>query len=81
MRRKLRPRRPPEGGHPIEIWSDHELVDQYRYLKAELDDEDPGYVESEDGPIDVITKEMERRGLQPLIDQVEGDASSSGRET
>lgn len=81
MRRKVRPRRPPDGGHPIELWSDHELVDQYRYLLAELDDEDAGYIRSADSPIDVVAKEMKRRGLDTMIEEVEGDASSAGRET
>ena len=69
---------PPEERHPIEDWSDHELIDQYRYVKGELDEEDS---ESEAGPLDALVEEIARRGLTVLADDVEGDPGSAGRET
>lgn len=68
---------PPEEHHPIEDWSDHELIDQYRYVKGELSDEDPA---SEDGPLDALVEEIARRGLTVLADDVEADPGSAGRE-
>jgi hypothetical protein len=69
---------PPDEHHPIEDWSDHELIDQYRYVKGELADEEP---ESDDGPLDALVEEIARRGLTPLGDDVEADVASAGRET
>jgi hypothetical protein len=54
------------------------LIDQYRYVKGELSDEDP---ESEDGPLDALVEEIARRGLTVLADDVEADPGSAGRET
>jgi hypothetical protein len=69
---------PPEEHHPIEDWSDHELIDQYRYVKGELSEDDP---ESEEGPLDALVEEIARRGLTVLADDVEADPRSAGRET
>jgi hypothetical protein len=54
------------------------LIDQYRYVKGELSDEDP---ESEDGPLDALVEEIARRGLTVLADDVDPDPGSAGRET
>ena len=54
------------------------MIDQYRYVKGELDEEDP---ESEAGPLDALVEEIARRGLTVLADDVEGDPGSAGRET
>jgi hypothetical protein len=69
---------PPEEHHPIEDWSDHELIDQYRYVKGEFSEDDP---ESEEGPLDALVEEIARRGLTVLADDVEADPRSAGRET
>lgn len=62
---------------PIEEWTDSELIDQYRYLQAELADEDP---ETEDDPIEALVEELSRRGLMSLADEVEPDLDTAGRE-
>jgi hypothetical protein len=68
---------PPEH-HPIEEWTDHELIDQYRYVQGELNDEDP---KNDDGSLDALVEEIARRGLTVLADDVEADTASAGRET
>jgi hypothetical protein len=68
---------PPEH-HPIEDWTDHELIDQYRYVQGELNDEDP---KNDDGSLDALVEEIARRGLTVLADDVEADPASAGRET
>jgi hypothetical protein len=52
------------------------LIDQYRYVTGELDDEDP---ESAEGPLDALVEEIARRGLTVLADDVEADPGSAGR--
>lgn len=69
-----------DRSRPIEEWTNEELIDQFRYVKAELADEDPEYRNSEDAPADVIEKEIKRRGLTPDREDVIPDASSPGRE-
>jgi len=69
---------PPEEHHPIEDWTDHELIDQYRYLKGDLADQG---LESEDGPLDALVEEIGRRGLEALADDVDEDPASAGRAT
>ena len=71
---------PPDDKHPIEKWADHELVDQYRYLSAELADDDSEYLNSDDSPIAAIEEEIQRRGLDLLADDVRPDPASAGRE-
>jgi hypothetical protein len=71
---------PPEG-HPIEEWTDHELIDQYRYVKAETADDVPDHRSSDDGPLAALVEEIGRRGLEVLADDVGADPSSAGRET
>jgi hypothetical protein len=69
---------PPGDHHPIEDWTDHELIDQYRYVKGEFIDEAP---DDDDGPLDALVEEIARRGLSFLADDVEADVGSAGRET
>ena len=71
---------PPDENHPIEKWADHELLDQYRYLSAELADDDPAYLRRDDSPIAAIEEEINRRGLELVADDVQPDAASAGRE-
>ena len=69
-----------DRNRPIEDWSDDELVAEYRYIKAELADEDPEYRDSKGAPADVIEEEMKRRSLFPDREDVIPDAASPGRE-
>jgi len=71
---------PPDENHPIEKWTDHELIDQYRYLSAELADDDPEYLRSDDSPIATIEEEINRRGLEVVAADVQPDPASAGRE-
>jgi len=72
--------RPPDDPHPIEKWTDRELIDQYRYLSAELAATDPEYLNSDQSPIAAIEEEIKRRGLDFLADNVQPDPASAGRE-
>lgn len=65
---------------PIEEWSDEELLEEFRYIKAELADEDPEYRDGDGAPADVIEDEIRRRGLEPDREDVIPDAESPGRE-
>ena len=69
-----------DRSRPIEEWSDEELVEEFRYVKAELADEDPKYRDSDGAPADVIEDEIKRRGLEPDREDVIPDAASPGRE-
>jgi hypothetical protein len=69
-----------DQSRPIEEWSDEELLAQFRYVKAELTDEDPGYRDGDGAPADVIEEEIKRRGLEPDREDVIPDASSPGRD-
>ena len=67
MDRTTRPGRrtvDPGTDHPIEEWSDQELLDQYRYIAAELSQDLAVNREADNSPIDVITEEIQRRGLE-----------------
>jgi hypothetical protein len=69
-----------DRSRPIEEWSDEELLEEFRYIKAELADEDPEYRDGDGAPADVIEEEMRRRGLEPDREDVIPDADSPGRE-
>jgi hypothetical protein len=69
-----------DRSRPIEEWSDDELLEEFRYIKAELADEDPEYRDGDGAPADVIEEEMRRRGLEPDREDVIPDADSPGRE-
>ena len=64
--------------HPVEEWTDEELIDQYRYLEAET--EDMPVSEGDDEPIERLLAEIRRRGLESALDEVDPDAASPGRE-
>ncbi|HVR33636.1 MAG TPA: hypothetical protein VMS74_13140 [Acidimicrobiia bacterium] len=66
-------------GHPLEEWTDQELIDHYRYLLAETADlPDGGSLD--ESPVDITRAEILRRGLADDVDEIEADASSPGRE-
>ena len=63
--------------HPIESWTDEELLSQYRYIRAELAEERQVNKDSENNPAEVLAEEIRRRGL-PL--PTDSSAGSPGRE-
>ncbi len=69
-----------DRSRPIEEWSDEELLAEFRYIKAELSDDDSEYRDRESAPAAVIEDEIERRGLAPDREDVIPDASGPGRE-
>jgi hypothetical protein len=68
--------RPATTNAPIEDWTDSELLDQYRFLLAELDDVETG----EEGPLEVMRAEIRRRGLK-VPPSNHADADNAGRES
>lgn len=67
---------PPD--HPIESWTDEELLAQYRYIAAELAEERSFNKQGDNRPGDVLAEEIRRRGL--TVPQ-EASAASPGRES
>ena len=70
-------RSPNAPDHPIESWTDEELLDQYRYIRAELADDRQVNKDGENNPADVMADEIRRRRL-PL--PTDSSAASPGRE-
>jgi hypothetical protein len=68
---------PPQDDHPVEDWTDDELIDQYRYIKAEFGGDDSEYLDNDDN-VAALIQEIIRRGLDDLAEAVEGDQSSAG---
>lgn len=68
---------PPQDDHPVEDWTDVELIDQYRYIKAEFGGDDSEYLDNDDN-VAALIQEIIRRGLDDLAEAVEGDQSSAG---
>ena len=66
---------PPD--HPIESWTDEELLEQFRYIRAELAQERQVSKESDNNPAEVLADEIRRRGLSLPTDS---SAASPGRE-
>lgn len=65
----------PPAARPIEEWTDQELLDQYRYVKAEFAQEpEPN---RDNRPRDVLEEEIRRRGLSVPTG---ASAESPGRE-
>jgi len=62
---------------PIESWTDEELLDQYRYIRAELAEDRQVNKAGKNNPIEVLADEIRRRGLQLPI---HFSAASPGRE-
>lgn len=52
-----------ESPKPIEEWTDNELLDQHRFIKAELGEESTFKATGDNRPLDVIEEEIRRRGL------------------
>jgi hypothetical protein len=50
--------------HPLETWTDEELLDQYRYIRAELAEDRQVNKVSDNNPAEVLADEIRRRGLQ-----------------
>jgi len=69
---------PPDDNYPIGEWADDELVDQYRYVKAEFGD-DSDYLDG-DEQVGLLIQEIIRRGLDGLAEAVEEDPASAGRD-
>ena len=66
-----------QSAKPIEEWTDAELLEQYRYVEAELADERPFNRDGDNRPGDVLAEEIQRRGLTLPR---EPSAASPGRE-
>ena len=64
---------PPESHYPVAEWTDEELVDQYRYVKAEFAGEDSEYLDTDENVADLI-QEIIRRGLDGIAEAVEDSA-------
>lgn len=54
----------PEPDHPIEEWTDEELLDQLVFLRGEMADEPPEVnADPETSPVAAVEQEIARRGL------------------
>jgi len=69
---------PPDDRYPIEEWTNDELIDQYRHVKAEFAG-DSEYLDG-DEQVGMLIQEIIRRGLNGLAEAVEDDPASAGRE-
>jgi len=69
---------PPDDLYPIEEWTDDELIDQYRYVKAEFSG-DSNYLDG-DEKVGVLIQEIIGRGLDGLAEAVEDEPDRSERE-
>jgi len=70
---------PPDDHYPIEEWTDDELIDQYRHVKAEFAS-DTDYMDS-DEHVGALLQEIIRRGLDDLAEAVEDVPTTSDRGT
>ncbi len=73
---------PRENAHipnrPLEEWTDAELVAQYRYVEAET--EEVLGDGRDKAPLERLSAEMRRRGIDADRDDLDADAGSPGRE-
>jgi hypothetical protein len=69
MGRMTSPNWPPRDEYPIADWSDDELIDQYRYVKAEFAT-DSDYLDSDDD-VGTLIQEIIQRGLDGLAEAAE----------
>lgn len=69
---------PPENRYPVGAWTDEELIDQYRYVKAEFAGEDSDYLDTDENVADLI-QEIIRRGLDGIAEAVENDSARVGQ--
>ena len=60
-------------------WTDNELIDQYRYVKAEFGGDESDYLDSDEN-VAVLIEEIIQRGIEDLAEAVEGDPATTGRE-
>jgi hypothetical protein len=70
---------PPESAYPIVEWTDDELIDQYRQVKAQTGAEHSDYLDSDDD-VAALIQELIRRGLDDLAEAVEDDPATAGQE-
>ncbi len=68
---------PPREDHPVENWTDDELIDQYRYIKAGFAGDDSEYLDNDEN-VAALIQEIIRRGLDDLAEAVEEDPASAG---
>lgn len=55
----------PDALRNVGQWTDEELVEQYRILKAETVYDDDGYPNEMERPGEIVEDEITRRGLMP----------------
>ena len=70
---------PPLDNYPISDWSDDELIDRYRYVKAEFGGDESDYLDS-DANVGVLLKEIIFRDLDHLAEAVGDEPATVGRE-
>ena len=70
---------PPLDHYPIAEWTDDQLIDQYRYVKAEFGGDESDYLDSDDN-VAVLLQEIIQRGLDGIAEAVEDDQAAAGRE-
>jgi hypothetical protein len=69
---------PPVDHYPIADWTDDELIDQYRWVKAEFAGDESDYLDTDDN-VAVLLQEIIKRGLDGLAEAVEDDPATAGR--
>ena len=70
---------PPESHYPIVEWTDDELIDRYRHVKAQMGAEHSDYLDR-DEDVAALLQEIIRRGLDDLAEEVEDDPATAGRD-
>jgi hypothetical protein len=75
----IAPSWPPLDHYPISNWSDDELIDQYRYVKAEFGGDESEYLDS-DPNVAVLLKEILQRDLDDLAEAVGDEPAAAGSE-
>jgi len=70
---------PPDDHYPIAEWTDEELIDRYRYVKAEFGGDESDYLDS-DANVAVLLKEIILRDLDDLAEAVGAEPAAPGRE-
>ena len=56
-----------------------QLIDQYRYVKAEFGGDESDYLDSDEN-VAVLIEEIIQRGIVDLAEAVEEDPATTGRE-
>jgi hypothetical protein len=70
---------PPHALYPISEWTDDELIDQYRSVKAEFGGDESDYLDSDEN-VAVLLQEIIQRGLDDLAEAVEDEPAAADRE-